>query len=68
MVLLFASGVTLVKLESLGWVSQEPGSEVEIGMQDVNWGGPGGPHLREMRAGELGRGNRGSGTVMKLLQ
>lgn len=54
MVLLFASGVTLVKLESLGWVSQEPGSEVEIGMQDVNWGGPGGPHLREMREGELG--------------
>ena len=67
MVVLFASGVTLVKLESLGWVSQEPGSEVEICMQDVNWGGPGDPHLREMRE-ELGRGHRGSGTEMKLLQ
>lgn len=52
--------------------SQESGSEAEICVEDVNWGGPGDPHLREnegSRTGKKQKANRdevatgGSGTM-----
>lgn len=67
LVLLFGSGVMLVKLV-IRLVSWEPGSEVEICMQNVSWRGPWDPHLRERKEHGLCKGSRSSGTMMKVLK